>query len=60
MFVDVGVWCENEVRGEDRLEAETGKGYPICIGSAAACTPEDGGGPQGFLARHDEVSGYDA
>lgn len=56
----MGVWWEHELRIEDRLEAVVGKRYPICIGGSGVCPPEDCGGPEGFLARCDEASGYDA
>ena len=57
---DMGAWWEHEVRIEDRLEAVTGKHYPICIGGSGACPPEDSGGPDGFQARRDEAISYDA
>ncbi len=57
---DMGAWWEHEVRIEDRLEAVSGKHYPTCIGGSGTCPPEDCGGPDGFLARCDEATGYDA
>lgn len=51
---------EHEIRIEDRLDADESKRYPVCIGGAGACPPEDCGGPEGFFARRDEASGYDA
>ena len=57
---DMGAWWEHEVRIEDRLESVAGKLYPICVGGSGACPPEDCGGPEGFQARRDEASGYDA
>ena len=57
---DMGAWWEHDVRIEDRLKAVTGKRYPACIGGSGVCPPEDSGGPEGFLARRDEATGYDA
>ncbi len=57
---DMGAWWEHELRIEERLEAGAGKRYPICTGGSGTCPPEDCGGPEGFLARCDEASGYDA
>ena len=57
---DMGDWWEHEVRIEDRLEATPRKRYPACIGGSGACPPEDCGGPEGYSARLEEASGYDA
>ena len=57
---DMGAWWEHEVRFEDRLKAVADKRYPICIGGAGACPPEDCGGSEGYLARRDEARGYEA
>ena len=57
---DMGDWWEHEVRIEDRLEAVGGKRYPVCIDGAGTCPPEDCGGPEGYPARREEATGYDA
>ena len=51
---------EHELRVEERLPAASGKRYPVCIGGAGACPPEDCGGPDGYHARRDEAMGVDA
>ncbi|PVA08624.1 plasmid pRiA4b ORF-3 family protein [Pelagivirga sediminicola] len=57
---DMGAWWEHEVRVEDRFTAVVGKRYPMCIGGAGACPPEDCGGVHGYLARREEATGLDA
>ena len=57
---DMSDWWEHEVRIEDRLEAVGGKRYPVCIGGAGTCPPEDCGGPDGYSARREDATGYDA
>ena len=57
---DMGDWWEHEVRIEDRLEAVGGKRYPVCIGGAGTCPPEGCGGPEGYSARREDATGYDA
>jgi hypothetical protein len=37
----MGAWWEHELRIEDRLEAEAGKRYPLCLSGQGACPPED-------------------
>ena len=56
---DMGDYWKHEVRVEAILNADPKKSYPVCTGGAGACPPEDCGGPQGYLARRDEASGYD-
>jgi hypothetical protein len=57
---DMGDWWAHEVRVEDRLAAEEGKRYPICVGGQGACPPEDCGGPEGYQARREEALGVEA
>jgi hypothetical protein len=57
---DMGDWWEHEVRVEDRIEAAARKHYPHCAGGQGACPPEECGGPQGYQARREEASGFDA
>jgi Plasmid pRiA4b ORF-3-like protein len=42
---------QHQVRIEKRLEVETGRSYPVCVGGQWAGPPEDCGGPQAFLDR---------
>ena len=56
---DMGDYWKHEVRVEAVLDAGPKKSYPVCIGGAGACPPEDCGGPQGYLARWDETNGYE-
>ncbi|MGB1216010.1 MAG: plasmid pRiA4b ORF-3 family protein, partial [Pikeienuella sp.] len=57
---DMGDYWKHEVRVEAVLDADPKKSYPVCTGGAGACPPEECGGAQGYLARRDEASGYDA
>ena len=57
---DMDDWWEHEIRIEDRLEAENGRRYPICLGGQGACPPEDCGGPAGYQAGREEAVGYEA
>ena len=57
---DMGAWWEHEIRIEDRIEAQARKRYPLCTGGQGACPPEDCGGPQGYQARREGASGFDA
>ena len=57
---DMGDYWKHEVRVEAILVANPEKFYPVCTGGAGPCPPEECGGPQGYLARRDEASGYDA
>jgi hypothetical protein len=57
---DMGDYWKHEVRVEAVLDADPKKSYPVFTGGAGACPPEECGGPQGYLARRDEASGYDA
>jgi hypothetical protein len=57
---DMGDWWEHDIRVEDRRATEVRRRYPVCIGGAGACPPEDCGGPDGYLARRDEALGLDA
>jgi hypothetical protein len=45
---DAGDGWLHEVDVEQRLEADERLGYPLCIGGARACPPEDCGGPPGY------------
>ncbi len=47
---DLNIPWRHEVRIENRMEPESGKAYPVCIGGAGACPPEDCGGPEAYLA----------
>ena len=52
---DLNIPWRHEVRIENRMEPEGGKAYPVCIGGAGACPPEDCGGPESLscsLGRH--------
>ena len=44
------IW-QHQMRIEKRLEVETGRSYPVCVGGQWAGPPEDCGGPQAFLDR---------
>jgi hypothetical protein len=57
---DMGAWWEHELRIEDRLEAEAGKRYPLCLSGQGACPPEDCGGPEDYQARRDEALSFAA
>jgi hypothetical protein len=57
---DMGDWWAHEVRVEDRLAAEKGKRYPICVGGQGACPPEDCDGPEGYQARREEALSVEA
>jgi hypothetical protein len=57
---DMGDWWEHEIRIEDRLEAENGRGYPVCVGGQGACPPEYCGGPDGYQARREEATSSEA
>jgi len=57
---DMGDGWEHEIRIEDRLEAENGRRYPVCVGGHGACPPEDCGGPGGYQARREEAMSSEA
>jgi hypothetical protein len=42
---------QHQVRIEKRLEVETSRSYPVCVGGQWAGPPEDCGGPPAFLDR---------
>jgi hypothetical protein len=48
---DFGDLWQHQVRIEKRLEIETSRLYPVCVGGQWAGPPEDCGGPQAFLER---------
>jgi hypothetical protein len=48
---DFGDLWQHQVRIEKRLEIETSRSYPVCVGGQWAGPPEDCGGPQAFLDR---------
>jgi hypothetical protein len=48
-------WC-HEIRVEDKLEGEPGKGYPRCIGGEGHCPPEDCAGPTGFMDNRNSLA----
>jgi hypothetical protein len=45
---DFGDGWLHQVRVEKKLEPDPGHRYPLCIGGARACPPEDCGGPPGY------------
>src|SRR4051794_18899617 len=47
---DLNIPWKHEVRIENRMEPESGKAYPVCLGGNGACPPEDCGGPEVYLA----------
>lgn len=47
---DFGDLWEHEIRVEARLERESGRSYPACVGGGRAGPPEDTGGPDGYGA----------
>jgi hypothetical protein len=47
---DFGDGWEHVVRVERLLPVEADRVYPVCIGGARACPPEDCGGPWAYLA----------
>ncbi|WP_245295289.1 plasmid pRiA4b ORF-3 family protein [Manganibacter manganicus] len=56
---DMGDWWEHEIWVEDREVVKERGRYPVCIGGAGACPPEDSGGPDGYLDRRDDALGLD-
>jgi hypothetical protein len=48
---DFGDLWQHQVRIEKRLEIETSRSYPVCVGGQWAGPPEDCGGPRAFLDR---------
>jgi hypothetical protein len=57
---DMGDVWRHEIRVEDGLEPSAGQCYPVCIGGAHGCPPEDCGGPAGYAERRLEAAGFDA
>ena len=57
---DMGDHWEHDIRVEAFSTAERKKSYPVCIGGAGACPPEDCGGPDRYLAQRDEVGSFEA
>ena len=45
---DFGDGWEHKVKVEKAVEADTRLSYPLCVGGARACPPEDVGGPWGY------------
>jgi len=45
---DFGDWWEHEIAVEDVVPADPDERYPLCIGGARACPPEDVGGAYGY------------
>ncbi|MBN9072707.1 MAG: plasmid pRiA4b ORF-3 family protein [Rhizobiales bacterium] len=56
---DMGDWWEHEIRVEDRQAAKERGRYPVCIGGAGACPPEDCGGVDKYLEQRDDAFGLD-
>ena len=48
---DFGDLWQHQVRIQKRLEIETSRSYPVCVGGQWGGPPEDCGGPQAFLDR---------
>jgi Plasmid pRiA4b ORF-3-like protein len=48
---DFGAWWQHDIRFEQALPIDPARRYPVCIGGAHACPPENCGGPAGYLAR---------
>ncbi len=57
---DLNIPWRHEVRIENRMEPETDKAYPTCLGGNGACPPEDCGGPAGFMAGRNAMLSLDA
>ena len=56
MSTDLNIPWRHEFGIEDRL-GQDGKTYPICAAGDGACSPEECGGPAGFMEhRHDILS----
>ena len=53
---DLGDLWQHQMRIEKRLEIETSRSYPVCVGGQWAGPPEDCGGPQAFLDRRAAAS----
>ncbi|WP_246660654.1 plasmid pRiA4b ORF-3 family protein [Nitratireductor sp. XY-223] len=51
---------EHEIRVERFGIAKPNTTYPVCMGGASTCPPEECGGPRGYLERRDEAEGYEA
>lgn len=45
---DMGDFWQHDIRLERVLSLDPRKTYPVCIGGAGACPPEDCGGPLGY------------
>lgn len=56
---DMSDWWEHEIRVEDREAAKERERYPVCIGGAGACPPEDCGGPDRCIERRNDALGPD-
>jgi hypothetical protein len=57
---DLNIPWRYEIRIEGRLEPEARKTYPICTGGDGACSAEDCGGPESFMARRNGWYSLDA
>jgi len=57
---EMGDFWRHEVRIEDQLEPNGEQPYPVCMGGAHSCPPEDCGGPEGYDERRREAIGFDA
>lgn len=57
---DMGDYWQHEVRVEKRMAIEQRKRYPACTGGSGTCPPEDCGGSEAYLYKHDEATGFDA
>jgi hypothetical protein len=57
---DLNIPWRHEIRIEDLLALEMGKGHPVCTGGDGACPPEDCDGPAGFMAGRNAVLSMDS
>jgi hypothetical protein len=50
---DLGDNWEHDIRVEKILALDPARAYPVCIGGAQPCPPEDSGGPWRYMSlRH--------
>jgi hypothetical protein len=57
---DLNIPWRHEIRIENWLEPEMGKGHPVCIAGGGACPPEDCGGPAGFISGRNAMLSLDS
>ena len=56
---DLNASWRHEVRIENWLAPEVGKGHPVRTGGGGACPPEDCNGPAGFMAGRNAMLSLD-